>query len=64
MGFVLAGSALSKLVLAHDHENNDLEDLVEDWQAKSEADISSGLRWFYCGGLTVSLVCMGELLSF
>lgn len=63
MGFTLAGSALSKLVLAHDRNNNDLEDLVEEWQERSEAEISNGLRWFYCCGLAISLICMGELLA-
>lgn len=60
MAFVLAGAALSKLVLAHDSSDSDPHWLWETYEARSEEEISDGLRWFYCAGLSVSLICMGK----
>jgi len=61
MSFVLAGAALSKLVLATDCSDTNLEDLTETYMAKSQVEIPIGLRWFYCGGLGVALTCMGKI---
>ncbi|KAH8820490.1 bacterial low temperature requirement A protein-domain-containing protein [Xylogone sp. PMI_703] len=58
MSFVLASAALSKLVLQTDCGNANTEDLSEVSQAKSEPEISIGLRWFYCTGLGIALACM------
>jgi hypothetical protein len=61
MSFVLAGSALSKLVLAHDTEHADPEDLMEPYSGRSEAELPMGLRWFYCAGISIALMCMGSI---
>ena len=58
MGYVLAAAALSKLVLAHDCADADEHELIEPWAERSEGEISDGLRWYYCGGLAVALLCM------
>lgn len=62
MAFVLAGAALSKLVLAHDTSDADPSTLFETYERRSEGEISDGLRWYYCGGLAVTLFCMGTCL--
>jgi len=59
MGFVVFSSALSRLVVAHDCPNADIETLTELYAAKSEGEVSMGLRWLYCGGMAISLACMG-----
>jgi hypothetical protein len=61
MSFVLAGSALSKLVLAHDTEHANPEDLMEPYSGRSEEELPIGLRWFYCAGLSIALMCMGSI---
>lgn len=63
MGYVLAASTLSQLVLAHDSSNADPHDLGEEYEARSEPEVSKALRWFYCGGLGVALISMA-LISF
>ncbi|KAK5382340.1 hypothetical protein LTR20_006027 [Exophiala xenobiotica] len=63
MGYVLAASTLSQLVLAHDSSDTDPHDLGEGYEARSEPEISKALRWFYCGGLGVALIFMA-LISF
>lgn len=60
MAFVLAGASLSKLVLAHDCSDADPHNLWEQYEGRSEAEISNGLRWFYCAGLSISLICTGK----
>lgn len=60
MAFVLAGAALSKLVLAHDTSDADPSTLWEVYETRSEAEISDGLRWYYCGGLAIALFCMSK----
>jgi len=64
MGFALSGSALSKVVLAHDTKNADPHDLWEIYEGRSEEHISDGLRWFYCGGLAIAIACMSEFPCF
>lgn len=59
MSFVLGAAALSKLVLATDCPDADLEDLLELSIEKSEHEIPDGLRWFFCAGLGLALLCMG-----
>ena len=59
MSFVLAAGSLSKLVVATDYVDTDIEDLTEFYQAKSEHEMPIGLRWFYCAGLGIALFCMG-----
>ncbi|KAK4947358.1 hypothetical protein LTR10_013726 [Elasticomyces elasticus] len=63
MGYVLAASTLSQLVLAHDCRDANPEDLGESYQAKSAPEVAKALRWFYCGGLGVALICMA-IISF
>ena len=58
MGYVLAGASLSRLVLATDCRDADSHDLTEIYVERSEHEISSGLRWFYCCGLGVALLSM------
>ena len=64
MSFLLAAAALSRIVLAHDRNEADLETLGEAYVGKSMAEISPGLRWFYCTGLGIALACMGKINSF
>ncbi|KAE8449698.1 hypothetical protein EG329_007473 [Mollisiaceae sp. DMI_Dod_QoI] len=59
MSFVLGASALSKLVLATDCRDANIEALFETYMARSDTEIPSGLRWFYCIGLGLALFCMG-----
>lgn len=58
MSFVLSSSALAVLVRAHDCPDAPLDSLYETYIPRSEEHISSGLQWFYCGGLGVSLFCL------
>lgn len=58
MSFVLAGASLSRLVLAHDCIGTDKETLDESYASQSEPEISMGLRWFYCAGLSIALISM------
>lgn len=60
MAYVIASASLSKLVLAHDCHNTDVESLDEGYQSRSEEEIPIGLRWFYCGGLGIALICMSK----
>jgi hypothetical protein len=58
MCFVLSSSALGVLVRAHDCPDAPVDSLYETFIPRSEEHISDGLRWFYCGGLGISLACM------
>lgn len=60
LGFSLAGASLSKLVVATDCANGDLDNLTETYMRKSSDHIDIGLRWFYCGGLGIALISMGK----
>lgn len=55
MSFVMAGAALSKVVLATDCRNTNIDFLTPAYMLKSEPQIPSGLRWFYCCGLGIAL---------
>lgn len=59
LAFALSGSALSKLVLAHDTARANPDELLEPYAGHSEDHISIGLRWFYCAGLSIALMNMG-----
>ncbi|KUJ08616.1 uncharacterized protein LY89DRAFT_691040 [Mollisia scopiformis] len=59
MSFVLGASALSKLVLATDCRDANIDALLSTYTSKSEPEIPIGLRWFYCVGLGLALFCMG-----
>lgn len=58
MGYVLAGAALSKIVLAHDVTNAEPEWLAEPYEGRSEEHVAQGLRWYFCGGLAVAMFMM------
>lgn len=58
MSYVLAGAALSRLVLATDCDDVDVEALTDTYLPKSEREIAPGLRWFYCCGLGIALLFM------
>ena len=62
MGYVLAAASLSRLVLATDCHDANPEDLTEAYISKVETELPTGLRWFYCGGLSVALLCMSRSL--
>ena len=62
--YVIASASLSKLVLAHDCIDSDIEALGEAYVGRSEEEIPIGLRWFYCAGLGIALGCMGECSFF
>ncbi|KAK4905848.1 hypothetical protein LTR66_017772, partial [Elasticomyces elasticus] len=58
---ILASSTLSELVLAHDCAKSNIEDLTEQYAASSHEIIEQPLRWFYCGGLAVTLLSMAAI---
>lgn len=64
MGYVIAGASLSKLVLAHDCSDTDVETLGEAYVERSLEEVPQGLRWFYCCGLGVALLCMSNSCIF
>jgi hypothetical protein len=61
MSFILASGALARLVIAHDCADADPSQLAAAYAAESDAEISSGLRWYYSAGLGVALACMGGI---
>lgn len=61
--FVLSASALAVLVRAHDCPDAPVDSLYETFIPRSEEHISEGLRWFYCGGLGISLICMSIIAT-
>ncbi|KAG8914299.1 hypothetical protein FRC01_004133 [Tulasnella sp. 417] len=61
MAFTLSAAALSRLVVAHDCINADPEHLTPMYEERSEAELTDGLRWFYCSGLGISFLCMGVI---
>ena len=63
MAYVLAGAALSRLVLATDCRDANVDDLDESYLGRSESEVSSGLRWFYCAGLGIALLCMSTPIA-
>lgn len=63
MSYVLSASTLSRIVLAHDCADADPAKLTSEYTARSIRHLSTGLRWFYCGGLGCSVICMA-IISF
>ena len=63
MAYVLAGASLSRLVLATDCHDANLDNLTEAYTGSSKPEISSGLRFFYCVGLGVALISMSMSLT-
>jgi hypothetical protein len=61
MAFVLAGGALARLVVAHDCPDTESERLTETYQDRSEAEIPTGIRWFYSAGLGTALLMMAVI---
>ena len=61
MSFVLSASALAILVRAHDSPDSPVDSLYETFVPRSEEHVSAGLRWFYCGGMGIALLCMAIL---
>ncbi|KAH8593327.1 bacterial low temperature requirement A protein-domain-containing protein [Bisporella sp. PMI_857] len=61
MSYVLGGAALSRLVMATDCPDADEHDLTHFYAEKSEHEIPSGLRWFYCVGFGLALLMMGVI---
>jgi low temperature requirement protein LtrA len=62
MSYVLAAATLSRLVLAHDCADADAEHtLGENYAVKSASELETGLRWYYCGGLGISLMAMSVI---
>lgn len=60
MAYVLAGAALSRLVLATDCRDANVDDITEAYLPRSEHEVSSGLRWFYCAGLGIAILSMSK----
>jgi len=58
MAYVLAGASLSRLVLVRDCHGTNPDDLTKRFLAKSEVEVPQGLRWFYCAGFGIALLCM------
>ena len=61
MAYVLAGASLSRLVLSTDCRDANPENLTENYAAKAYPDVPDGLRWYYCCGLSIALLCMGVI---
>ena len=61
MSFVLSGSALSRIVLAHDFPGARTSTLTATFADKSDAEVSIGLRWYYCCGLGIALASTGAV---
>lgn len=63
MSYVLAAATLSRLVLAHDCADADEHTLGHRYADISAKELEPGMRWYYCGGLGLSLITM-SLISF
>ncbi|KPI36647.1 uncharacterized protein AB675_9994 [Cyphellophora attinorum] len=59
MAYILAASSLTTLVLAHDCPDAEPEWLGSHYADRSLPELSSGTRWFYCGGIGIALLFMG-----
>lgn len=58
MSYIVATSALSRLVLATDVPGTDLNQLAEPYRDSAEDHFNAGVRFFYCHGLAIALLCM------
>lgn len=61
MGYIVATSALSRLVLATDVPGTNLNQLAEPYRDSAEDEFNSGVRFFYCHGLAIALLCMAVI---
>lgn len=66
MAFVLGGGALAKLVRAADFEGMRGDEMLvereEDVGAvEGSGEVEQGVRWFYCVGLGIALLCMAAI---
>lgn len=61
MGYIVATSALSTLVLALDVPNAERDQLLSPYSERAEEHFSSGVRFFYCQGLAVALLSMAAI---
>lgn len=61
MGYIVATSALSRLVLATDVPGTDSNQLAEPYRDSAEDHFNSGVRFFYCHGLAIALLCMAAI---
>lgn len=62
MSYVLSAATLTKLVIAHDIADADAEhDLGERYALNSVGELEDGMRWYYCGGLGLSLIFMSVI---
>lgn len=59
--YVLGGAALSRLVVAHDSPNSPVDSLTHFYEERSHDHIDDGLRWFYGGGMGITLACMAAI---
>ncbi|KAJ6442007.1 low temperature requirement A protein(LtrA) [Purpureocillium lavendulum] len=58
MGYIVATSGLSTLVLASDVANANPEQLAEPYSSHSEDHFGNAVRFFYCQGLAIALLSM------
>ncbi|KAM3560029.1 hypothetical protein MY1884_003141 [Beauveria asiatica] len=58
MGYIIATSALSRLVLSSDMSSTHPEQLTENYRALAEQGFSTGVRYFDCHGLALALLSM------
>jgi hypothetical protein len=61
MGYIVATSALSRLVLATDVPGTDLNQLAEPYRDSAEDQFNAGVRFFYCHGLAIALLCTAAI---
>lgn len=61
MSYIVATAALSRLVLATDVPGTDLNQLAEPYRDGAEDRFNSGVRFFYCHGLAIALLCMAAI---
>lgn len=61
MGYIVATSALSRLVLATDVPGTGSNQLAEPYRDSAEDHFNSGVRFFYCHGLAIALLCMAAI---
>ncbi|EHK24411.1 uncharacterized protein TRIVIDRAFT_29877 [Trichoderma virens Gv29-8] len=61
MGYIVATSALSRLVLATDVPDTNPEQLAEPYRDSAEDHFNAGVRFFYCHGLAIALLSMGAI---
>ncbi|KAM3427316.1 hypothetical protein NHJ13734_009025 [Beauveria thailandica] len=61
MGYIVASSALSTLVLATDIAGAHRDQLISPYYERSEEDFGLGVRFFYCHGLAIALLAMGAI---